>query len=291
MKKLLNKYLLYYILSIIVFGCIYYLFWMIIPGSFIFNKELNLNPFVEEIKWNSNQIDQDLTSFAKRAAEIQKEYKSVEKEYKKTQERYKILKQNLDSLLELNMSNWAENSDKYVEKIQNQSEHFKRLIEVRNKIQQIKNVKFDNKIDSLESIVLIASLVADSSRVYVNFSEEILKVMKFTLSNMSYFHDPNIIRKIDSLEVHDKSYYKAIYSLEDRMSELKIAKRELKYDYYRATNERLNFFDFIYFSSANASTVTYGEIVPNNFLLRLTIMVQVIVCLVIFGGYVNKIFD
>ena len=66
--------------------------------------------------------------------------------------------------------------------------------------------------------------------------------------------------------------------------------RTIKQNYLAEQRKRLSYFDYVYFSSANSSTVTFGEIIPNSNKVRLLLMIQVIISLALFGGFIKRLF-
>src|SRR5690606_38272704 len=56
---------------------------------------------------------------------------------------------------------------------------------------------------------------------------------------------------------------------------------DLKFDALRVISKRVGYFDFLLFSAANSSTVTYGEIVPNDKFVKFLLFLQAASCIVL----------
>jgi len=274
------KYLLIYIVSIFIFGIMYWLFWIFHPDAFMFNEQFNLNPFSSKeiagktdvnIKYYQTKVDSlrslinlkrdsldKLTLLSDSLTPIaDKVYKEFEEARWKNVHDWEIkqypdtLLANLTAIKQIIKSYEEKNTDPYGLVLSQLNLYIVKL-----------------KYDSL----LIA-----------------IKTNDFILNNLSYFSDPILLDDYESIDSLLYKYQTTIPKTKTDILKIENQIEELKYESLRNLSKRISFLDFILFSASNSSTVTYGEIVPNHNAMRLTLFFQALFCIIIIALGTNKI--
>lgn len=146
--------------------------------------------------------------------------------------------------------------------------------------------KINENINALETYngndLKIANLNVERTKTEYEISIINLKSSNYVLENFIKFQDPTIrqeISKLDSLYTLYK--YKLIPQKDNEISKFNNEMYELRFQRLNNLRKRISYLDFLLFSASNSSTVTYGEIVPNDNSSRLTLFIQAVFCIIL----------
>lgn len=282
----MKKLILIYILIISFFGGLYYLSW-----------ERNLDTFIVNARLNKAVIDYDFgerdTSEIVESALLYEKIENINRMYAKTFFLEDSIKEELE---------------KVSDSISVLSEKFRK-----NRMEKIDSMKA-LKIDSLN--VFYSKLLSDSikcaeySKSPMQYTEKILCDLKI---------DSILIKKgKDSLnlvyeyaDVYLNTFKYADSGLHNRIYDLQ-KKRNVLYDSYfavfykrgdlntdfsvvvskiRKLYEKINFWDFLFYSIGIATTTTFGDVIAVSFAMRALACVELLICVIVLGIFLNKLYD
>lgn len=156
--------------------------------------------------------------------------------------------------------------------------------------------KINEHINSLQAYkgndVKIAQLNVERTKIEHEISLINVKSSNYVLENFIKFQDPTIrqeISKLDSLYTLYK--YKLVLQKDNEISKFNNDMYELRFQRLNNLRKRIGYLDFLLFSASNSSTVTYGEIVPNNNFSRLTLFIQAIFCIILIALLTDSIIN
>lgn len=274
------KWLLIYLLSIFLFGWMYCFLWLYSPDSFVFTDQYNLHPF------SSKGIDFD-------------EYKNLQYYSKQVDSLRKkiIIKTN-----ELNAKKKLRDSINFLQtKTRNIFEGKRRdSIEAWRKRQVPQALK--DSINILTKIIkrykengvndryTLAKFGLELSKKELELATIEVESSDFILKNLLFFSDSLLLPKLITLDtVYNQLEYHVIPDLELEINKLEYDIEHMDYNLLNEYYYRINFMDFLLFSASNASTVTYGDIIPNSTLARILTFMQALICICLIAFFTDAL--
>jgi hypothetical protein len=285
------RYLLAYIFIVLVFAFAYWFYWQKNTSNFIISEDLNSNTLTYSIyRWDLESFDSidffhtDTISFSTYGFnlltnDIFKKINSVKSKLKILRKEYAHISNSQDSCYKLLMDSYANNIDEKVNNIK---------------------ANFQRKKDSIVSLVMKYSSVEEKSlcmqKIFLDTLElnyemilEEFKIHDIAITQMSTYYDKAIYKVYNEMRAVEDSVYDEIQKNIENQRNLIDDLLRLIGRYHGIRRSHLNFFDFIYFSLITATSTGYGDIVPNNRQVRALVVVEILVCLIIFGAFLNSL--
>lgn len=274
----MKRYLLIYFATILVFGTIYWGYWSLRPDSFIINEQFNLHPFSSKYVLGDNF--NSLAYYQKKADSLRNTIDSVNEELSKTiieTDSLKPISRNIFSQHE--KARW--DSIERWKKAQIPDSLEKKLAGAKQSIDILKEHEKANEL-------VISQLNVEKARIEYEIAKINLTSSDFILANLTYFQDTSLVRNflhIDS--ILSANEYHIIPDLELKIRKIEHEIEQLKFDAIDSYSRRISFLDFLLFSAANSSTVTYGDITPNDTLVRIILFIQALFCIVLIALFIE----
>lgn len=281
-----------YFANIIVFGILYWIFWIKNPSSFIINNEYNeqtLKPFY---------FHRDMESFEKKHP-----FYSISETNEKIQTHFdtlNILKHTLkaiDSVIDTldkkslqisqaQIKHTNENFNLLVEKstrkIQVKLDSIMQLIKIVESLQQ--NTK-DKSTDFYNKEVILSKLQLAYSQVDLTYNNEKLKAIEYGINKYSLLQNDSIAKLSSELyEEIDLWERDRNYKLEAISYQTEAIRNHIV-SYYLGQADKLGFFDFLYFSVITATSTGFGDILPNSLTVRICVSLEIFLSIFLFGFF------
>lgn len=235
------------------------------PDSFIINEQFNLHPFSSK-SIPGNNIS-TLIYYQKKADSLRTASDSFKRELIRatdfTDSLEIIVKK---ALTEHEKTQWKNADNWKIKQIPDSA--LKKLDEVNQGLRILNEHSKSNE-------VAISLLNVEKAEIEYEIAKINLASSDFVLKNLTFFQDTflaNELRFLDSVYWIIK--YDNIPDMELRNMAIEHKIESLKYDALESYSRRVSFFDFLLFSAANSSTVTYGDIIPNDMFVRVVLFIQ-----------------
>jgi len=268
----------------LLLSCAYYLVWWVNPDAFIVHQEMNLRPLAlwrranaqprshvgKNAATGTTSLEQVNDKYSKLAAE---EFQ-LEDELSKLKPELDIAEQEVRRLGHLHNEASAKNVKDILEQERRDTQNRRdaALAEFTKRVQRNPNELEDAKrvVDNaFKSIAAEQGLSTDA--------------MISQAANTGHLAQLNeAIRLRDDLL---SRWVETDRKLLDTRSNI----RKLIESWEKERLARLSYFDFLYFSMGVATTNTFGDLVPNDRVVRFLIVVQLVLSLVLIGLFVNAI--
>ena len=266
----------FYFAVVGIFSIVYYGFWLFEPDSFIVNSELNIFPFSEfrSFLWGDGvhsykTIDirklDDLKREYDKAylayVETQSKIDAIELEMKKIEEKERVLSEKRDSEVGDNIESYK--AKEMAPLIEKESMLKRELIVLEGKIP--KNISSESDIDlireaGLKKVELAQHRVVMANKAYRN--------SEFVFSNLLLFMSQETRDEFYRLRESSAKNHQVSFKLEDELRKIRSDALDQVRDHIQAARERIDFFDFLYFSVGISTTTTFGDMVANDKTVR-----------------------
>lgn len=136
----------------------------------------------------------------------------------------------------------------------------------------------------------IANLRVEEAKLNYELSKINVEISDYILKNLVFFQNDSLVLSftyLDSLLTNYKYYVIPDINEKIRKHEYEIV--QLKFEALNNFQKRISILDFLLFSASNSSTITYGDIIPNSFFVKITLFLQAIFCIILLGLLVSKI--
>lgn len=265
------RFLLIYFFSIIAFGLLYYSYWYFNTDSFVINEQFNTRHFDEDAEVYDQSANLE---FYRKVAD------SMKVQRRNTLDTLSIEQRRMDSLAPI------------VKDLREKQENIQwKNIEVWRKAQIPDSLrKTLASVDyGLETIkenasngLVIANLKIEKYQAEKKIAEIEVRSSDYILGHLVMFQDSALTRKmLEADSIYSELMYDRIPGLNVRLSTLKYELGAIGYRVQQSVYRELNLLDFFLFSASNASTVTYGDITPNDRWMRLALFCQAVICIVL----------
>lgn len=291
------KWGILYLLSVLFFSFIYYTFWKCNPDSFIINSDLNVHPFydINKMLWDDAEYDYKLGD------EVNlKELKKENDEYvlKRNKDKNELVKINdkiqrtereLNALYEIQNNEIDKNKEKYEqEKLSPFIIKERKLGEIIANLEKELPQKIKTE-DDVRKIQFINDKRVELATVRLEKARQSYNNADFFLHNIASFMSQETREKITTLNNQEIEYHEERFQLEKMMRDSRSTVIENIGRYINRYRERVDIIDFFYFSIGISTTTTFGDIVASDKIIRAVVSIQLILCILIVGGFVNSI--
>lgn len=288
--KKTTKVFLWYLLSILIFGCVYLVFWVINTSYFIVTEEYNqqtLRPTVviDELpskfdkRKDKNVLDlnEQITLQYDKLGDFEKRELAIEDSLKLMHLRSEKLNEQLWKSHDKNLADSITSRTAFISK---QKRQVQKLI-----------------ADNMERIGNDGGVAAAAKALDYNMKLQNLTLQESKLVLM--LHDRGFSDYFD-LKLFEQNrligdtlqrLYHAKSPVLDSILAVKIAISDLGIGYHFNRMERLGLADFIYFSSGIATASNFGDILPNHTYIRIFVFLQILLSVVLFGYFVNGVIE
>lgn len=282
-----------YFLNILIFATVYWMCWGYNPSNFIVNEQYNeqtVRPFFVNADLPDTNLFTEKLMTPRDANELIKPLNDTIKNLTRRQQDVdRLLLQNkiLDSLNnEKLMKSFDKNFEQYLD---NQLKFYNKIrdsltVSISN-YENLKQTSDTNSIRYFQFDVEVAKL-----NVLLAKNDVVINNIKYnaydkSLKSMPSFYDDTLFQIASLL-------YDRIGTLEKKKGQLlehirneKEKIRIIAADYYISRVYKLSFSDFIYFSIITASSTGYGDIMPNNSIIRIFVSVEILLSLFLLGFF------
>lgn len=282
-----------YFLNIVLFTLIYWIAWTNNPSNFIVNEqydEQTVKPFFGYDDLPDTNLTSQKMMTARAANDLIKPYYDTLSTITINQKSVdKLLLENmvLDSINnERLMKSFEENFNIYLKKLLTPYNKTKDSIETaihdfeKSKDNSVPNsssfYQYDLAIAKL-NLALSKNELAGSKTKYYAYNKSIKSITTFY--NDTLYHKAKFLyARIDTLEKKKGYLLEEILDKKEKISLIAI-------DYYMNRVNKLGFTDFLYFSIITASSTGYGDILPNNSIIRIFVSIEILFSLFLFGFF------
>ena len=80
-----------------------------------------------------------------------------------------------------------------------------------------------------------------------------------------------------------------INELEQTRRDISSRIRDLTIDFHKNRLDAVNYLDFVYYSICVSTTVSFGDIAPNNCLTRTIAIIELLLCIILVAAIVDEI--
>ena len=277
--KPLLKYIIIYLTVIFVFGTIYWAYWYLHPDSFIINDQFNLQPFSSPKIQGSET--KDLRFF-------QHKTDSIRNLIKENEARLPLLLATSDSLAIL--AKVASDKNQRLMWDRANSLEVAQVPDSMTRRAQALSTAIEVYGSSPGNDLARAKLSLEKAELEYRIGVIKARAGQYVLDHLASFVDSVISKdasRIDSLwAIYE---FKKVPEAEQLRNVLNYELQQLKFEALNTWSKRLSYLDFILFSASNATTVTYGEMMPNDVWMRLLLIVQAIVCIILIAVFIERI--
>ncbi|RYE01997.1 MAG: two pore domain potassium channel family protein [Sphingobacteriales bacterium] len=276
----MRRFIFIYLVVVFSFGFVYWVYWYFNPDSFVINEQFNLHPFSSKsVVGNSLNT---LTYYQEKADSLRMTNDSIKKTIN-------ALIHQTDSIEPLSRKAYAKHEKVLWENVERwKGRQVPDLIKAKleSVAQAIEILKKDERING----VTIAQLKVEKAKIEYEVAKINVVASDFLLKNLAIFQDTSLVkdfRFFDSIYSNNKFYIIPKLELESRGVENEI--EQLRYDAIDSYSRRVSFLDFLLFSASNSSTVTYGDITPNDSFVRFILFIQAISCIVLMALFIESL--
>jgi hypothetical protein len=274
--KTLLLFLAVYIGQIASFGFIYWVYFFFNPDAFVIPEEFNLHPFSSEII--IGETGTSLATFQKKADSLRILQQLTEKDL------YRTIK--LSDSLQLI------------------ADHFGKIYQdsVWQKFGKWQHQYIPDSLrEKLAAIDTIMNYLSDTSSSYASglkverakLQYQLTQLTEYTsdylLLHVHSFDNPALRRSYEKFDSVYKQVDSSIVSKNVNVMRQEKKIQNLKFKARNYYSRRIIFLDFLLFSASNSSTVTYGEIIPNDSWIRFFLFLQAISCIILIAVGLDSI--
>lgn len=282
---------LIYLFSTISFSILYFCFWEINTTSFVISEQINEKTYdigiysLEEIApyyIRDNDIPFAIHEFNQTLLKpIFDTIKILEHDIESISVIIPTLKNHLDTLSSQLNQSYSSNLENTISE---QTQTFRDSIEeINKKISKI------SQINTLDKDITVANFKVDIAQLELSMVKRESEIRTIGLQNLSIFQDKTIRYEVDSLHNRYISYQDKIFEIEKSIRDYKVLANERKNLFHQNRIVQLKYPDFLYFSVLSSISVSYGDIVPNTFFLRMVVTLQILISIFCLGILINKL--
>lgn len=286
-KRIFFKSLALYLLIVLSFATIYWVMFKINSTSFTlsdqFNKHLDtyfLNPEID-----LSQIHRDARDTI--PIKIDEFCSSVNPDFI----RLKTINDSLDRNIMLNdkCESDINKLNKIVDEIRSDSI---------SKFKESKLHFYQHRIDSLKRIIerndrtemIINRKFVELAKLEREYAEQSAKISSYVVEKWGTFLPDSISDKITILHEQYMMLNNQKTALEDSRREFSRKIRDSIISFHQNRHESVSYLDFLYYSICVSTTVSFGDIAPNNGNARFASIMELLLCIVLIG-YIVSLFQ
>ncbi len=270
-----------------LFSWVYYFTWIKNTDAFIVHQEMNLRPLT---RWRELLIRRGVKAKAippatavseKSHEEISREYSTLSGEESRLQAELQLL----------------------TSKLKHASAEVTRLGSLHNgelaaNLKTILDRQTEQHQSSLQAILSDMNdrlardpnAIQDASAAADHAIKNLAAAQNFSISSfLSEATQTKYLADLNSALASDAALTTRRIEVTDQLDTVRNAERGLLESWERDRLNRLSYFDFLYFSMGVATANTFGDLIPNDRVVRFVIVIQLILCLTLVGLFVNSV--
>lgn len=291
-----------YILIVVLFAFIYYIFWKNNPDNFIVQEEINLFPITELRQllqsddlniplYDSSGLEFSLNKVSSITEEQKQKLVATYSEMERLQNLSDLQWQQVSDisavLAEITNENFKEHFDSQTRSLRN---HEQELLEKISSLEKIVEASSDPNAN-LQLQLEISSLKVETIEVRIDILNKENELRQEYLNNVSKFQDPKVVALQDNLYASYEESQANLRKIRDSYYELRVNVYDIWTEIRDARVQRLSYFDFLYFSFTISLASPFGDIIPNNKIIRFLVFIQLFVDILLIGFFVTSFTD
>lgn len=290
------KWAIAYLISVIAFSFIYLGYWIYKPDSFIINQDLNVQPFTEinQFLWGESDTYEvgSFTSLSDLKDSYDADYKKI-KTVLIELDKLNIAKAELTETSKIVSHKQSEEIDyNFGQYEKRKLEPF--LIVERNIAKKILSLEeaLPKKIESqadVDKVKELGNAKVELANAKVQTAHQAVENSYAVLDDALSFTNRETIEELNRIYELEREHYKEWHRLENARGELRIKAIDKIREHRRLITEKVNWFDFWFYSVGISTTTTFGDLVPNDRVVKSLVSLQLLVCIFILGGFVNAV--
>ncbi|MEZ9337519.1 hypothetical protein AB4176_06510 [Vibrio splendidus] len=294
--KLKYRWAIGYLISVFVFSGLYYLSWQKSPDSFIVNQELNTQPFseIEHFLWESEDTYKTGYTYTLNdlKASYDEDYKNISTVLAKLQE----LEKEKEAL---EVSSEALSKKQFEEVDKNFAIYDKKMLapflEAENiQMAEVKRLEKElpEKVTTqkdIEKIKELGEAKVKLAQARVNSAVQATKNSQEVLDNVLRFVSDETNSEFNKIRVSERQQYEEWRRLDLSRGELRVQAIEKISSNRKLVMSKVGWIDFWFYSVGISTTTTFGDLVPNDEVIKLLVSLQLLICVFILGGFVNAV--
>ena len=167
-----------------------------------------------------------------------------------------------------------------------------------NSFKESKLQIYQQRIDSLKRIIegkdstemIINRKFVELANLELEYAEQRAKISSCVVEKWGTFLPDSISDKITILHEQYMMLNNQKTALEDSRSEFSRKIRDSIISFHQNRHESVSFWDFLYYSICVSTTVSFGDIAPNNGNARFASIMELLLCIVLIG-YIVSLFQ
>lgn len=291
-----------YILIVFLFASIYYFFWQQNPDNFIVQDETNLFPITELWQFlQSEDIDNPLYDPSETAFSLNDVSSITEEQKQKLINAYSEMKR----LQDLSNLQWQQISDFNTKLTETGNENFEKYFGSQTLTLRDHEQELLSKISSLETMAAsnsnpevglqlqleISSLNVELIQTRIDILDKEYELYQEYLNDPRKFQEPKLVALRDNLYTSYQENQTKLNGVRDSYYKLRADIHGLWMDLRDARTQRLSYFDFMYFSLTISLASPFGDIIPNNQIIRILVFLQLFIDIFLIGYFVSSFTD
>ncbi|EMH5178903.1 two pore domain potassium channel family protein [Serratia marcescens] len=288
-----------YFFVVIFFAVLYYGFWLFKPDSFIINPELNVHPFYDMnvMLWSDEDYDYpmgsgiDFNVLKKENDEYVLKLSKDKNDLEKIDSELADLDNEFNSVYKKKEVEFTEKTKEYEQEMLSAFIKHEKDLEA-----SVANFEKDSPVivktnDDVMKIQRIGDERVRLAEARLETARQSFKIADYILKNLMLFTSKETRDDLIKLNEKRTSYNDKRFELVKEMGDKRSAAIDNVGRYYKQYMARLNIIDFIYFSVGISTTTTFGDIVASDRLIRAFVILQLLLCIFIVGGFLNSVMN
>lgn len=156
---------------------------------------------------------------------------------------------------------------------------------------------YQHKIDSMNNIIaandsnqmILLGKYTERVKYKQAYAERMVEVSKLVVKNYGKFISKDLYDQIDTVNKHNLRFMSETNDLCLRKLSLTHDIRDMVNSFHQNRLESVGFLDFIYYSICVSTTVSFGDIAPNNCWTRFLAIVELLMCMLLLGMLLERI--
>ena len=286
-KRSLGRYVIAYIIIVLVSAVINWATFCCNSTSYAISSQMN--KYVERYDMLDTTIN--LASFHKDVKDkmpvaIDDYVMLIGPEFNRLDSVNVLLKRNY-SLLDKNQSN-LKNLYKLADKEREQTIQAFSDSRLNEKQQQIDSLKRYMMGKDSTDLILQGKFV-ELARLKSDYAKQNVKVVEFVMKHFGSFIPDSLSKELDRLDKTGLNLANKIQNLEAKRRDVSSIIKTSVNKFHKNRCESVSFGDFVYYSICVSTTVSFGDIAPNNGWTRLVAILELLACLILVGVIIDKI--
>jgi hypothetical protein len=285
-----------YLISVFAFSGIYYLFWQKSPDSFIVNQELNTQPFaeIEHFLWENEDAYETGYTYSLNGLKA-----SYDEDYKKISTVLARLEELKKEKEDLEVSSKVLSKKQFEEVDKNFAIYDKKMLAPlleAEKLQMEEVERLEEELpekvatqEDVDKIKELGEAKVKLAQARFNSAVQATKNSQEVLDNVLRFVSNETNSEFNKIRVLERKQYEEWRRLDLSRGELRVQAIEKISNNRKSVMSKVGLIDFWFYSVGISTTTTFGDLVPNNEVIKLLVSLQLLICVFILGGFVNAV--